>query len=141
MYYHRQNYKYKFRRIAIKCVALLFVMYVLADITVLQVYCGNEAIGIPPAHHLSAQNNEVRKVDKSVSVNDQNYSQPSNQESEQDCGDDCCFCCSSHITLGYSVFQSGTATFVKNNRQRSISYENKHSYSALNSLFRPPRIA
>jgi hypothetical protein len=122
-------------------VALLFVIYAFADITVLQVYCGNEAVGIPPAHHLSAQNNEVQKVDKIVSVDSQNYSQPSNQDSEQDCDDDCCFCCSSHITLGYFVIQPRITTFVKSNCQISISYENKHSYSALNSLFRPPRIA
>ncbi len=137
----KQKYKLNFKRLIIQCVSLLFVIYAFADITVLQAYCGNEAIGIPPSHHLSAQNNEIRKVDTIVSVNDQNYSQPSNQEDNQDCDDDCCFCCSSHITLGYFAFQPRTPTFVKNNSQPSISFENKHSYSALNSLFRPPRIA
>ncbi len=133
----KQKHKSHFKRTIIQCVALLFVIYAFADITVLQAYCGNETIGIPPAHHLSAQNKEV---DKAASVDNPNYRQ-SNQESNQDCDDDCCFCCSSHITLGYFAFQPRTATFVKNNSQPSISFENKHSYSALNSLFRPPRIA
>jgi hypothetical protein len=135
------RYKSNFKRTIIKCVALLFVIYVFADITVLQAYCGNEAIGIPPAHHLSAQNNESQKVDNNVSINNQNYSQPSNQESEQDCNDDCCFCCSSHITLGYFAFEPRVTVFAKNNSLHSSFHENKHSYSALNSLFRPPRIA
>lgn len=39
--------------------ALFFVMYALADISFLQVYCGNESIGIPPQHHIADRNDDI----------------------------------------------------------------------------------
>jgi hypothetical protein len=127
---HKSNVK----RIIIRCVALLFVIYALADVSILQAYCGNESVGIPPAHYFSKEKN-----DSAEDVTD-NFQQPHEQEdSEQDCGDDCCFC-SSHVVINsYNVESSLIKLTII--APKTISYENRHSNSELRNLFRPPQFA
>lgn len=127
----------------ISLVALLFVVYALADITVLQAYCGNEAVGIPPAHHLS-------KTSKSpASRSATNFSQirsESDEESRpgsdptQDCDDDTCFCCCSHVVKGYFAIPSYKPT-IRVGFSQSDTYVGRYSNSSLTQFFRPPRIS
>ncbi len=42
-----QHQQLKWKRTISRVLALFFVFYDFADITVLQVYCGNEMVGIP----------------------------------------------------------------------------------------------
>jgi hypothetical protein len=130
----KPKHKSSLKRIFVKCVALLFVIYALADVSILQVYCGNESVGIPPAHHFSNEKN-----DSAEDATD-NFQQPHEQEdSEQDCGDDCCFC-SSHVVINSYNVESSLVKLAKIAPQ-TISYENRHSNSELRNLFRPPQIA
>jgi hypothetical protein len=126
--------KYYLKRTFIKCVSLLFVIYALADVSILQAYCGNESVGIPPAHHLSTE-----KADSAEDTTD-NFQQPQEQkDSEQGCGDDCCFC-SSHVVINsYNVGSS--LVKLTTISPKTVSYENRHANSELRNLFRPPQFA
>lgn len=121
-------------------IALLLVLYALTDITVLQAYCGNEAVGIPPAHHLVKNNQDSTEKEFQFQENQNTLSKSHNQEeSPEDCSDECCFCCSSHSILNYFRFESKMFE-VKLAQTNSLSYENNHSNTELHYLFRPPRI-
>lgn len=130
------------KRFATQCVAVLFVMYALADISVLQAYCGNESVGIPPSHHLAKSTADSESSKSSVKEDQSyfNHCTEGEQDSPEDCNDDCCFCCSSHVTISYFAMQP-TETVVLPLAQDSSSFENKHPNSGLAYLFRPPRIA
>lgn len=49
----RVKSQFKIRGRIVSLVAFLFVIYAIADVSVLRAYCGNEALGIPPAHHVA----------------------------------------------------------------------------------------
>lgn len=139
-----QNPTAAWKRRITRGIALLFVLYAFADMTVLQVYCGNEAVGIPPAHH-SAQESQTSiqdKNDNSVEAKQTNIHQSQNEQEEpgQDCDDDDCFCCCSHAIAGYFFIEP----FPFSDDRISLvvgSYENKHPNSDLTHLFRPPQTA
>jgi hypothetical protein len=133
-----KNFKTKhksiLKRIFIKCVALFFVIYALADVSILQAYCGNESVGIPPAYHFSKEKN-----DSTEDIAD-NFQQPHEQkDSEQDCGDDCCIC-SSHVVINSYNVESSLVKLAKI-APKTTSYENRYPNSELRNLFRPPQIA
>ncbi len=143
MKFPKLNYKLKIKRVLIQCVALLFVVYALADITVLEAYCGNESVGIPPSHHLVAKQTDNPDENKHSQATDQNYIQQSDQQegSQQTCDDDCCFCCSSHVVVSSFFIKSNIIKISGRNNAQSVHYKNKYSNSDLKNLFRPPRNA
>lgn len=122
------KYKSNLKRTISKCVTLLFVIYAFADISVLQAYCGNEAVGIPPAHHLLHDENE------------HNEDSEHHNDTEQGNHEHLSFC-SSNIAFDSFIFEFLPVIFTEINTQHSITYENKHSNTGLHYLFRPPRIA
>ncbi len=130
----RQKYKSNFKRIIIQCVAILFVMYAFADISVLQAYCGNEAVGIPPAHHLS------QDIHQHSFETEHNEDSEHHNDTEQGNHEHLSFC-SSNIMFDSFIFEFSPVVFTEINTQHSITYENKHSNTGLHYLFRPPRIA
>lgn len=135
--------KNSIKRGLISLVALLFVVYALADITVLQAYCGNEAVGIPPAHHLSktARDPDSRSATKSIQTRLQSDGEPrQGNDPTQDCDDDTCFCCCSHVVTGYFAIPSTKPT-NKIEFSQSDTYVGRYSNSSLTQLFRPPRTA
>lgn len=135
--------KNRIKRGLISLVALLFVVYALADITVLQAYCGNEAVGIPPAHHLS----KTSKSPASRSATNFIQIRPESEEESrpgsdptQDCDDDACFCCCSHVVKGHFAIPSYKTT-TRVEFSQSDTYVGRYSNSSLTQLFRPPRTA
>jgi hypothetical protein len=140
-----QNHATVWKRRITQVIALLFVLYAFADVTVLQAYCGNEAVGIPPAHHFAKESKTLvqDKKENSVESDQSNFHQPQDGQNEvpaKNCDDDDCFCCCSHAIAGY--FSMAPAPLA-NTRISSgvISFENKHPNSDVTHLFRPPRIA
>jgi hypothetical protein len=131
-----QKYKLNFKRIFIKCAAFLLIIYVLAGISIFQDYFGNETIGIPPAHHFSKRNSDTHEVAKNIFRRSENPNDSQNQYDHEHLS-----FCSAGILFESFVFEFSPIIYSDINSQPSISYENKHSYSASNSLFRPPRIA
>ena len=141
MKFLKQKHKLNFKRLAIQCVALLFVIYALADITVLQVYCGNEAVGIPPSHHLAKNRQDAAEKLHQTQAKQNNLHQSNDQDnSQQNCDDDCCFCCSSHVTISYFAVEPRIFEVIPSPKN-SISYENKYSNTGLTYLLRPPQTA
>lgn len=135
----KQN-RITFRLRLIQLIALLFVIYAFADITVLQAYCGNESVGIPPAHHLSKNSSDSAEKEQQTEIEQDNLHESHNQEEfPQDCNDECCFCCSTHVVISNFAFEPSIFE-SEINQITPISYENKHSNTALYYLFRPPQI-
>lgn len=134
--------KNKMKRGLIRLVALLFFVYALADVTVLQAYCGNEAAGIPPEHHIS------KNAASAANTSLQNYVQSSGGSDEkpeqgdqpvQDCNDDACFCCCSHVIAGHFSFPSKSLNYPSSGRPHT--HVSRHANSELTNFFRPPKTA
>lgn len=135
--------KNSIKRGLIRLVALLFVVYALADVTVLQAYCGNEAVGIPPANYISKStaSDANRYLANYVQSRDGSDEKRQNgDEPAQNCNDDACFCCCSHIIAGHFLFPSKplTSAFVG---LRHYVYAGRHANYELTNFFRPPRTA
>ncbi len=137
MNFKLQKHKLNLKRISVNGIAILFLIYAFADITVLQAYCVNEAVGIPPSHHLAKNNQEQQSQD-----NQNNLHHSDNQEEvPQDCGDDCCFCCSSHVLISSFSVKFNIVKIVSFEKSQSFHYKKEHTNSNLKNLFRPPRNA
>jgi hypothetical protein len=126
---------------SVRLLVFFFVLYAVADSTVLQAYCGNESVGIPPARHISADRAVVNDLGKSdtVSVITSDHGSKDHEDSDETCTDECFGSCS-HILIGRyfvdSIIFADSAISA-----RSIQYENKYSFTDFSYLFHPPRIA
>jgi hypothetical protein len=119
------------------------VLYALADVTVLQEYCGNETLGIPSyAQQIQAMN---RKVDKTIDSQIVYIgSQPSQEEQtpELPASDEECFFCCSHTTLGFNPIKSVVRVISFAKQSESNFSENRlKSDSHLPQLYQPPKFA
>lgn len=141
--------KNSIRRGLTRLAALLFVVYALADVTVLQAYCGNEAIGIPPAHYLSkntvVENSgiAVSRPSKYLTSMGRKLDGPYRQggDPSQNRDDASCFCCCSHAIAGSFTILSYISTNIRPRPSQSDSYIGRYSNSSLTQLFRPPKSA
>jgi len=133
------NIKYSLVRL----VALLFVIYVLADVSILQAYCGNESAGIPPAHHFSQNTgNTLQRVDGVSAENQTEVRKQSGQDNQtlHDWDEEACFCCCSHVVAGYFAVTLDFNTHALSDTQPD-TYVSTYSNSTLSNFFRPPRQA
>ena len=113
MVVNRSKSQIRLRNKLTSLVAFLFVLYAVADVSVLQAYCGNEAVGIPPAHHFTktARDPDSRSATKSIQTRLQSDGEPrQGNDPTQDCDDDTCFCCCSHVIAGYFAIPSAKPT-------------------------------
>ncbi|MGI8543955.1 MAG: hypothetical protein ACR2MD_10835 [Aridibacter sp.] len=140
---NRHNFIKTLKKATVYSVALFIVVFALAEVSILQAYCGNESIGIPPAHHTEqikdcpdevSQTNTVR-TDSDNSFTNHNH----NSEDNDDCNDECLGNCS-HIILGYFEFLPFISKETKQ-VENPLFYENTIPNSESTSLFRPPQTA
>ncbi len=132
------NHKLNFKPIVIRCVTILLVFYVLADITILQVYAGNETVGIPPVHHSAHQDNHNDNAHPSTESDDDSHH--SDEYPNEDCHEHLSFS-STYIIAQTFLFEPNLLFCVEKITNSANSYHSKYSNSALTNLFRPPRIA
>lgn len=142
----KQKSQSDWKRVASRLLALLFVIYAFADISVLQAYCGNEAVGIPPYAQQIQNNHRNQETVNSVSV--RTVSDASQSSHEDDApnlptGDEECFCCCPHTLLGLNLRESVRQTILSVKPQSTANFSLKHlrSDNHLTELFRPPRVA
>lgn len=127
----------KWRHKLTSLVALFFVVYALADVSILQVYCGNEAVGIPPLHHSAAQADHIISGEQHTcsAFADSDCKQiPDDHEYDHQHE---CFC-SQHAVVGFYFLGPSTASVFVNSGP-PVFYESTHSISSLTHLFRPPQ--
>lgn len=126
-------------------IAVLFVLYAAADITVLQAYCGNEALGIPPASKILAkqqQQEEAARRDKQFAASNDaglNGQHAPGEEPESE-SDDECFCCCPHIATAFSAYLRPLKIGAFYRAGFSFFPKFLHSESHLESFYRPPRL-
>ncbi|MBA2494761.1 MAG: hypothetical protein H0V31_08725 [Acidobacteria bacterium] len=143
---YKQKGQSDWKRIISRLFALLFVVYAFADISVLQAYCGNEAVGIP--HYA----NQIQKIRRNQKADNQTFVQAvfnTSQSSQQDnapnlpTGDEECFCCCPHTLHGFNAVESVPQMILSGKPQSTANFALKHLQSDkhLKELYRPPRIA
>ena len=135
----QSNWKCKASRL----IALFFVLYAFADLTVLQEYCGNETLGIPPyAQQIQAKNRMVDNTTNSQSVSFSSSSSHEEQTPESPNSDEECFCCCSHTTLSFNPIKSAERELSLTKHSESNFSENRSkSDSHLPQLYQPPKFA
>ena len=134
-----QNQHLKWKRTISRVLALFFVLYVFADITVLQVYCGNETVGIP-AYAQQIQKNQKSKKTDSPTVAAFSSSSQQEQTPELPASEESCFCCCSHIVIGLYFIKSVVPEMLPAQQSKSNFSENQlKSNSHLSQLYQPPK--
>ena len=137
------NRQSNWKCIASRLIALFFVLYALADVTVLQEYCGNETLGIPSyAQQIQAKNRMVDKTIDSQTVSF--YSNSSNEEQtpESPASNEECFCCCSHTILNFNFVKLVLREISPTKQSESNFSENRlKSDSHLPQLYQPPKFA
>ena len=118
-------------------VAFLFVIYALADVSVLQIYCGNEALGIPPSHHVTDDVNLASYAELGNFVTVADSDRPRSPEHEYDHQHEC-FCW--HQTLVVSYRFSHSKVTAKSQSQSPDIHTSRHKATDLDIHFRPPQL-
>lgn len=135
----RTKIQIKIRRKLISLTALLFVIYALADVSILQVYCGNEALGIPPAHHSASQEGLRYSIQPEVnSVSDGAESPKVPDDHEYDHQHECF--CWQQVVVGFYFFDTIRLSAERENRTL-VFHDAQHTDSDLSLHLRPPQIA
>ena len=120
-------------------VALLFVVYAVADVSVLQAFCGNEALGIPPAHHVNEApdhhlDHRVKTCTESSSFGCHEVPDGHEYEHKHEC-----FC--SQLAVVGHYFLKSDRTSYSGGAHHSFSYSAPFTNTDHNQFFRPPRSA
>ncbi len=140
---NKGNRQLNWKCMASRLVALFFVLYALADLTVLQEYCGNETLGIPSyAQQIQAKNRMVDNTTNSQTVLFSSSSSHEEQTPESPASDEECFCCCSHTTLSFNPIKSVVREISTIKQSESNFSENRlKSDSHLPQLYQPPKFA
>lgn len=127
------------KRRATRILAVFFVLYALADVTALQAYCGNEMVGIPPAHHsVESTNNSIQSEQETCTESKKADCQQSPDNQDYDHHHECF--CWHQVIVGFFLFNSTLFTELPKTLS-PVFYENKYSNSDLSGFFRPPQTA
>ncbi len=136
---YRQKRLFNWKREFSRFVALLFVLYALADISVFQEYCGNEMLGIP------SYAQQVQAKDKKIGSQTVTAISPSSyqeQMPEAPVGDEDCFCCCSHILLGFNYVNPNSPKILAAKISASdFSLKHRQTETHLSQLYQPPKFA
>jgi hypothetical protein len=129
------------KRVASRLLVFLFVLYALAEVSLLQTYCGNESIGIPPAHHFNSASlvSKANPNDPAEMKSADDPGLPTDRESNESCNDECLGSCG-HMMVGLFFFEPASFTYSVR-YSTTAHYENKYSNSNLTHLLRPPQSA
>lgn len=135
---HRTSRRLNWKRGLFRVAVFFFVVYAFADSTVLQAYCGNEALGIPAAHHTKPP--KVEKIASLQATQSDSHQSPTDHDSEKPCEDDCLSGCS-HLIVGSFFIDIPDSLAYLQKIPTPVTYKSKYSHSNVAYLFRPPRTA
>ncbi len=128
-----------------KFLAAFFVLYALADVSVLQAYCGNESLGIPPADHaildvdVSETFSPGNEGDVFASISKRNVSISPVPAPDSPCqGDPECFGSCSHVAVSLT-FLSFRDEAILPGKDTIDYHQNQYLPTDLNPLFQPPK--
>ena len=119
-------------------VAFLFVIYALADVSVLQVYCGNEALGIPPAHHMTEEGDPASSTQHGNYVTSADSEQPQSPDEHDYDHQHECFCWHQTVVVSYRFSHSKVT--AKSQSQSPDIHTSRHKDTDLDNHFRPPQL-
>jgi len=118
------------------------LLYAVADITFLQEYCGNEAVGIP-TYTQPTQTKNRRTFDSSARTALISSPSPDERQTpELPTSDEECFCCCPHTTLSFNAVKLEAREMVSVKQSESDFADNHlHSDSHPAQLYQPPKFA
>lgn len=132
----------RFRAVA----AFLLLFYVLADVTVIEYFSGNAALGISAYNKVVALNSTAPLVEgntNSVQSSTNEFYLTGTHKSELSSDEDDCFLCCTHILLGYNGINAAFAAVLSVIAQKSSAFfprRQRHSESHPSPFYRPPRL-
>ena len=143
MLFYKSKKQFNWKRSLCRFVALFFVIYAFADMTVLQGYCGNESLGIPPyARQLQAKNRQPEKTSKSQITSAVSQLSPAEQTPDAPVSYEECFCCCSHTTISFNYVKSVVReSLLIKQSEPNFPVHNLQSDSHLVQLYQPPKFA
>lgn len=142
MIQQKQKQQFIWKRDFFRLVALFFVLYALADVTVLQAYCGNETVGIPSyAQQVRAEKRKAEVADNAQTAFKTSDSSPQEQTPDLPDSEEDCFCCCSHTLLGFNLMKSYTPILVVKESGSNFSLRHQHSSIHLRLVYQPPKFA
>lgn len=131
------------RRRAARLLAVFFVLYAIADISVLQQYCGNEALGIPPyTGQVEAVNQKINDASgdlltgSAMSCSSHEEDRPDSPRTEEGC-----FGCCSHILIGLRATAARSQKSAVKNSAANFSAKHLQSDRHLPRYYQPPKSA
>ena len=133
------------KRRGTRFLAAFFVLYAVLDISVLQVYCGNEEIGLPAAMQLTLKSEspapEKAQAD-GHSLSGAASSPENDPPNDAPRTDDACFCCCSHSILA----NNSTEAVANRPAQSGVSAPNfptrhLHPDSHPTDHYQPPKFS
>ncbi|MET0753884.1 MAG: hypothetical protein ABWZ66_10945, partial [Pyrinomonadaceae bacterium] len=126
----------------VRLLAVFFVLYAVADVTVLQEYCGNEMLGIPSfAQQVHAEKQQAETVSKIRVTSKISDFSPQEQTPDLPDSEEDCFCCCSHTLLGFNSMKSYTPILVLKNSDSNFSLKIRQSSTHLRLVYQPPKLA
>lgn len=133
----------RFRAVA----AFLLLFYVLADVTVVEYFSGNAALGIPSYNAVVVSDSTAPLAESradSIQSRPNEFYLKGIYKSESSTDEDDCFLCCTHIILGYNSIYAVIAAPLSLIAQKTSAvfyYRQKRSDSHLPPFYRPPRLA
>jgi hypothetical protein len=121
-----------------RILSLFFLLYALSDVSVLQVYCGNEALGIPPDHHISDSGHHASETRDAPCKAGQSSCKNIPNDHDYDHQHQCF--CWQQATVPYYSFELSSAAKIAA-EPPTVFHEVRHTNSAISYLFRPPKTA
>lgn len=136
-----KNLWFIWKRRAIHIFAGFFLLFALADITVLQEYCGNESLGIP-SYALQSRSEKQKSETKNNIETAFNRLDSSPQEQMPNIpNSEDCFCCCSHTLLGINLILSYSPILVVKKSDTNFTFGHLLSSSHLQLVYQPPKLA
>lgn len=139
----RANVGKSLKSTAVKALAVFFVLYALAEVSVLQAYCGNENVGIPPTIHISQNGNSFQEpTDQSIDTNQMQVGSRSGSDSDTDPSRSCdeeCFGNCAHLTVPFASANCSSRAEFPINVSIGIEYDDRLVTSDFPPFFHPPK--
>jgi hypothetical protein len=124
-------------------IAVLLLLYTVADVSILEFYCGNENLGIPSYSQTIAsphQSNQETETSLIANASGRSSSAPERETPESPVPSHECICSCGHVLVASYHFEPHLLP-LSYRQQYNFYLRSRHSESHLAATFRPPRLA
>ncbi len=140
----RENSAFSRRHFFWRVLTIILFVYLCADLSVLEYFCGNPSLGIASYRQIveiKLQPTELSETAFAQNTIDASQLPDRDREPNIPLDGDDCFCCSSHALIGGANLIVSLSPVVPQHHDPVFSNRQNHSDWHLPPFYRPPRIA